>query len=223
MKNSFFTKQALLNGTRSTTSLFIDSFKKRNLLFYVFGIVFTYLIIRSGLDYLYLTFVLKNVPSDFLITANILGFIIPIFLPIILILMGYISKKRSTWNLGWLLARVTFVAFSISTIIKIFTNRPSPPHHGEILDISRIFDFGFLLRSPVGGWPSSHTAVVFALATCIYLLFPKKRYTDIFVCFLALFISVGVTFGLHWLSDFVVGALIGVVVGKEAVGMKKYL
>jgi membrane-associated phospholipid phosphatase len=97
----------------------------------------------------------------------------------------------------------------------VFTGRISPPHHGPFdVDISGAFQFGFMNYQIIGGWPSSHAMVMFALATCVYVLFPESRRLVIGAYLLAFFVGIGVTFGFHWLSEFIAGACFGVIVGR---------
>ena len=94
----------------------------------------------------------------------------------------------------------------------------SPPHHafGAGLagaDNSAAFQFGFLNQPLIGGWPSSHATVAFAVLVALVLLARRRTYVVIFGTPLALFIGLGVSFGYHWLSEFASGILIGSAVG----------
>lgn len=84
---------------------------------------------------------------------------------------------------------------------------------GALVDNSRAFNFGFMNEHVIGGWPSSHTTIAFALATTLSLLLPPRFYVRAILFSVALFIGVGVTFGYHWVSEFVAGACLGVAIG----------
>jgi membrane-associated phospholipid phosphatase len=110
------------------------------------------------------------------------------------------------------------LGITLSTILKAFTGRTSPPHHhhGEaliLIDTSRGFDFGFMNHHVIGGWPSSHTTIALALAVVLILLLSVRWYVRLSILVLAVAIGIGVTFGFHWLSEFVAGACLGVVIG----------
>jgi membrane-associated phospholipid phosphatase len=94
------------------------------------------------------------------------------------------------------------LGFSLSTIIKAFTGRTSPPHRhrGEelvLIDNSNGFDFGFMNHQVIGGWPSSHATIAFALAVTLSLVLPRRWYIQAVLFGIALFIGIGVTFGFH--------------------------
>ncbi len=102
--------------------------------------------------------------------------------------------------------------------IKVFTGRISPPHHGPFdVDISSAFQFGFMEHHIIGGWPSSHATVMFALAACVWVLFPQAQRFRLALLVSTFFVALGVTFGFHWFSEFVVGACFGTIIG-DAVG-----
>ena len=81
------------------------------------------------------------------------------------------------------------------------------------MDISREFHFGFLERGVFWGWPSSHTAVAFAMTAVLWILFPKRPLIWFFAIAYAFYVGIGVSVTIHWFSDFVAGAIIGSVIG----------
>ena len=92
-----------------------------------------------------------------------------------------------------------------------------------LIDNSNGFDFGFMNHHVIGGWPSSHTTIAFALAVALSLMLPKRWYVHTVLFGTALFIGIGVTFGYHWLSEFVAGACLGTAIGLVVGGhYKKY-
>ena len=91
--------------------------------------------------------------------------------------------------------------FVFTEIIRYFYNRPRP---FEIL--SNIYQL--LEHSPGGSFPSGHAAFFFALATSVF--FYRKIWGIIF--FLAA-LSIGlarVSAGIHWPSDILAGAVVGI-------------
>ncbi|HXB59002.1 MAG TPA: phosphatase PAP2 family protein, partial [Candidatus Acidoferrales bacterium] len=78
---------------------------------------------------------------------------------------------------------------------------------------SHIFRFGFMRGGIFWGWPSSHTTTAFAMAFTLFTLFHRKKLLQVVVITYAFYIGVGVSMTIHWFSDFVAGAIIGMVIG----------
>jgi membrane-associated phospholipid phosphatase len=175
----------------------------------------TYALVVTGLDWEYFLYTYNSATRPVLFLADGLGFLIPLALPLGVYLYGRRQKSQRLRGLALALASSVFAGFLLSTIIKVFTGRISPPHHGPFdVDISGAFQFGFMEHHIIGGWPSSHATVMFALASCVYILFPKHRVLQICAFGLALFVGIGVTFGFHWFSELVAGACLGFVIGR---------
>lgn len=107
----------------------------------------------------------------------------------------------------------TFVAMAIALfadfIIIFFWRRPRPfiSHSDEIM--TPIVEG---LRVNSISFPSVHTYIAFAIATSIFLYGHKKLGTLLFI--LAIFIAIGrVGAGLHYPSDIIGGALLGIASG----------
>lgn len=176
-------------------------------------------LVYSGADFAYLNIVLSVVPFSVLIAADLLGYVVAIFLPLGLYLWG---RSRQSAHLLRLAAATTYavlLGFTFSTLLKAIAGRSSPPHAhpgqvlGPLTDNSHDFNFGFLNEQVIGGWPSSHTTIAFALATVLACLLPPRWYYRVPLYGTALCIGLGVTFGFHWLSEFVAGALLGSLIG----------
>ncbi len=197
----------------------ISIFSKKMWPLHVGGIISTAGLAYSGFDWAYLVFVLHAVPYGLILTADLLGFIIPVFLPLTLWGVALVRRTALWRTLAAATSYAVILGFSLSVILKALTGRTSPPHfhHGEIMgalvDNSRAFNFGFMNEHVIGGWPSSHTTIAFALATTLSLLLPPRFYVRAILFSVALFIGVGVTFGYHWVSEFVAGACLGVAIG----------
>lgn len=80
-------------------------------------------------------------------------------------------------------------------------------------DFSHDFRFGWLRGGVFWGWPSSHTTIAFAMATTVFTLFPKNKWLGGLALAYAGYIGLGVSMTIHWLSDFVAGAILGTVIG----------
>jgi membrane-associated phospholipid phosphatase len=196
--------------------------------FHAIAVIGTLFLIGTGLDWIYLVFVLNVVPSTLLFVADLFGFVLPILLIVVSLSVLLVSRKKLYRMYAEATLYAILLGFSLSTIIKAFTGRTSPPHRhrGEdlvLIDNSNGFDFGFMNHHVIGGWPSSHATIAFALAVTLALILPKRWYIQTILFGIALFIGIGVTFGFHWLSEFVagtcLGTAIGLVVGRYYRGM----
>lgn len=197
----------------------IKIFGKKMLPLHGGAVLVTASLVYSGFDWAYLVFVLQEAPFGVLLAANLIGFIIPIFLPLALWVIAWFRRTPLWQNLAAATSYAVVLGFTLSTIAKAFTGRTSPPHFhpGEVvrplIDNSTAFNFGFMNEHVLGGWPSSHTTIAFALATTLALLLPPRWYIRVCLFALAFFIGLGVTFGFHWFSEFVAGVCLGIAIG----------
>ena len=196
----------------------LQIFSARFFLFHIIAIVSTILLVSTGLDWAYFVYVLNAVPTSFLYIADATGFILPGLLIMVSIGILVVSRKKLERLYAEAMIYAIILGFTLSTVIKAFTGRISPPHfhYGEaqaMIDNSQAFNFGFLRESVMGGWPSSHATIAFAIAVTLILLLPKRWYVFVTIFAPALFISIGVTFGFHWLSEFIAGTSLGTVIG----------
>ena len=196
----------------------IEIFSLRFLPLHLGVIIVTIILVFSGLDWAYFVYVLSAVPASFLHIADATGFILPSLLMMVSIGILVVSRKKLERLYAEAMIYAILLGITLSTIIKAFTGRISPPHfhYGEaqaMIDNSQAFNFGFLRESVMGGWPSSHATIAFAIAVTLILLLPKRWYVFVTIFAPALFISIGVTFGFHWLSEFIAGTSLGTVIG----------
>ncbi len=200
-------------------SLLKDVFSKQYVPYHIAAIFLTAALVLSGIDWWYLVLVATHLSPTLLHMLDTLGFMLPFILPLGLFLT-YVKTKKLFYKVA---SKATVLAvllgFSISMALKSITGRTSPPHrhHGEeliLIDNSRAFNFGFMNEQIIGGWPSSHTTIAFALATTLSGLLPKQKFIQLCCFLVALSIGLGVTIGYHWLSEFVAGALLGIVTGR---------
>ena len=196
----------------------IEIFSLRFLPLHLGVIIVTIILVFSGLDWAYFVYVLSAVPASFLHIADATGFILPSLLMMVSIGILVVSRKKLERLYAEAMIYAILLGITLSTIIKAFTGRISPPHfhYGEaqaMIDNSQAFNFGFLRESVMGGWPSSHATIAFAIATTLAFLLPKRWYVFVILFAPALFIGIGVTFGFHWLSEFIAGACLGLVIG----------
>lgn len=208
----------ILRGLQLYSKLLVAVFQPRFWSVHICAIVLTIVLIRSGVDWVYFLYVMPTAPSGILFTADLLGFVLPIVVPICLLVIGWGRRHVFLIELGCACGMAVVLGSTISTFIKAFTGRTSPPYITPDLvpyltDSSAAFHFGFLREQIIGGWPSSHATIACALATTLILLLPRRWYVRVSLVLLAAFISFGVTLGFHWLSEGVAGMLLGTVIG----------
>jgi membrane-associated phospholipid phosphatase len=209
MKKEFFTSIA-----RIIRSIYTGE----HLLLQLLAFMLTYAIVTSDFDWTYFLAVRGPLLHSIFGFAPIGGFIIPVLVPIILLLVGAFHSDTRISVYGWALGQAAFLGWLISSTYKAFTGRIQPNVHDLLTNGSHGFQFGFLEHGIFWGWPSSHTTVAFAVAFAFVVLTPKKyalaRYAALA---LALYVGIGVSLSIHWFSEFVAGAIIGSVIGN-AVG-----
>ncbi|KKS96624.1 MAG: hypothetical protein A2Y20_02675 [Firmicutes bacterium GWF2_51_9] len=111
------------------------------------------------------------------------------------------DKKRELLMIIHALVGAVLARFVFTEIIRYFYDRPRP---FEVLDNV----YQLVQHSPGGSFPSGHAAFFFALATGVF--FYRKWWGVLFYA-LAITISFGrVAAGLHWLSDILGGAIVGI-------------
>jgi membrane-associated phospholipid phosphatase len=203
-------------------------FSGYNLLWHLLAIILTYVIVMSGFDWKVFLYVAKASWRWYFYLALALGSLLPFLLPVSLILVGFFQKKIKTLTVGLAVLQVAMLGSLITSFYKAFTGRIQPPEQvfGNLADSSHQFLFGFWRHGIFWGWPSSHTAIAFAMGMAIFVLFPKNKIIRFFSVFYAFSVGVAVfVTSIHWFSEFVAGAIIGsvigIVVGKSYLGKDK--
>lgn len=188
------------------------SFWGRKLLWHLFAIGTTLLIVGSGFDWVY--FKATRPFARYLFPAVILGWRVPVLFPIASYIVGSVRKDMRAICSAYSTAQAAIIGLLISSFYKAFTGRPGLRHSAlTLVDTSREFHFGFLKGGVFFGWPSSHTTVAFAMSAAIWTLFPGSKVARYVALLYALYIGVGVSMTIHWFSDFVAGAIIGTAIG----------
>jgi undecaprenyl-diphosphatase len=118
--------------------------------------------------------------------------------------------KTILWTIFSVLLVVTLCDQIASGVFKPLFHRFRPTHHPDFQElVATVFN----RRGGKYGFISSHAANTFGLATFTALLFRK----GLFTCTILLFALVTgysrIYLGLHFVSDVVAGALVGIVVG----------
>jgi membrane-associated phospholipid phosphatase len=190
----------------------IGCFKGWNILYHLVAIVLTLILVTSGFDWAYFRATRSPELRAWMFPAVIVGQGLPILLPLFLLYAGIVLDNARPIRVAWAIGQAAFIGWFISSCYKALTGRDHPPHDIGT-DTSRVFRFGFLRHGIFWGWPSSHTAVAFAMAITVLVLFPRKRWLGAAAVLYAFYIGVGVSMTIHWFSDFVAGALIGTAIG----------
>jgi membrane-associated phospholipid phosphatase len=185
----------------------------RNALYHIAAIVITYVFVVTKIDWNFLILSQEYGPAAMLFAADLLGYLFPVAITGYFVYRGWRHRSVAARVIAQALAQSVILGVFVAGVYKSIAGRPSPPHHGVLIDISNEFNFGFMQENILGGWPSSHAAVAFALAFCLVTLFPKKKLMHIAVILLAGFIGLGVALGFHWLSELIAGTLIGITIG----------
>ncbi len=191
-------------------------FQGYNLLWHLLAIALTFIIVISGFDWLYFTSSRSVLLRPLFFPAVALGGLLPIVVPLALYLFSIVRNSKIINNTSLALGQAAIIGLLISSFYKTLTGRVHPPEFlasAATTDISREFRFGFLRGGAFWGWPSSHTAVAFAMATALLVLLPQKKYLTIAAILYALYVGIGVSVTIHWFSEFVAGAIIGTVIG----------
>ena len=188
-------------------------YRGRNLLWQIIFVIITYGCVVSGFDWYYYESTRSLTVQHLLLPAAFIGFLVPVFLPIILFIIGSVRKNARLINAGWATIQAAILGLTVSTFYKIFTGRPGPYHLVGNVDMSRVFEFGFLRAGSFQGWPSSHTSVAFAMSFAFITLFPEKKWVKYCALAYAIYIGIGVSATIHWFSDFAAGAILGTLIG----------
>jgi hypothetical protein len=151
-----------------------EIFSGKRLYYHLLAICLTILIVESGLDWKYFLFAQSSGLYGFFRPALGIGFFVPVFLPLLLLLVGLVLRKKVIRIYGWLLLEAATLGWIISSTYKAFTGRVQPNIHDMLTDSSHSFHFGFMEHGIFWGWPSSHTTVAFAMSYALVSYLDKR-------------------------------------------------
>jgi membrane-associated phospholipid phosphatase len=187
----------------------------RYLIWHMVAILLTYALVISGFDWHYFEITRGSIFQELSLPAAIIGFFVPIVVPVSLYMLAEIHRNKALENTAAALAQAGIIAWCVSSLYKAFTGRIQPEFltNTSTIDISHDFNFGFFNHGIFWGWPSSHTAVAFAMSVAFFILYPKLKIRGYAALLYALYIGIGVSISIHWFSDFLAGAIMGTVIG----------
>ena len=188
-------------------------YKRRNLVWQLIFVVLTFVLVSTNFDWWYYQSTRGFVIQSFLFPAVILGFLIPVFLPIVLFFYSKFTKNTRMTNAVYASMQAGLLGLGISSFYKVFTGRMGPPHILTSFNTSQMFRFGILRGGAFQGWPSSHTSVAFAMSMAVFTLYPENKLLRIITVIYACYIGVGISVNIHWFSDFVAGMILGSIIG----------
>jgi hypothetical protein len=187
-------------------------FRGRMILWHALAVLLTFICVTSGMDWLYFRSTRDPILWAWMIPSAPIGALVPIALPLVLLAVGQFGKAQKALQAGWAVGQAEIIGAFVAAAYKSLTGRVHPAHDlGP--DLSHLFRFGFLRGGIFWGWPSSHTTIAFAMATTVFTLFPKKQWLGCLAIAYACYIGIGVSMTIHWLSDFIAGAIIGTGIG----------
>jgi membrane-associated phospholipid phosphatase len=190
----------------------IGCFQGRRIVWHVIAILLTFILVTSGFDWGYFLATRNPALRSWMWPAVGIGGLLPLALPLILFVVGFIIQSARTILAGWAVGQAALLGSLVSSAYKAVTGRVHPAHVvGD--DISHVFHFGFLRGGIFWGWPSSHATIAFAMAVTVFTLCPKQRWLGFAALLYAFYVGIGVSLTIHWFSDFAAGAIIGSVIG----------
>ena len=150
---------------------------------------------------------------------------IPFYACLLFVFLYKRTWKEIVWIIVAIVVLITLCDQISSGLFKPLFHRLRPSHHP---DFKEMVDLVFNYRGGGYGFISSHAANAFGLATFTALLFKNRIYTLTIMLFALLTAYSRVYLGLHFISDIVVGALVGAAIGWGVYGIdcwvrKKYL
>lgn len=190
----------------------VTIFSGRNLFLQTIGIGMTAFFVLSGFDWWYFEATRNTSLTTIGFTAALVGFLVPICIPLGLYLGSIATRAKHLQYSALATIQAGFLGLGLSSLYKVFTGRVGLPHT-LAANTSEMFRFGIYRGGAFQGWPSSHTAVAFAMSMALVALYPKNRTVKILAIVYALYIGLGVSVTIHWFSDFFMGAILGTIIG----------
>lgn len=135
---------------------------------------------------------------------------IPLIISLIIILFYKKNWKEALLVILCIALVITIADQVCSSIFKPYFHRLRPTHHPDFVNDVKIL-FGY--RGGRYGFASSHAGNAFGVAMFTSLLFRNKIFTICIFCFAFLNGYSRIYLGVHFISDIVAGAIIGILAG----------
>jgi membrane-associated phospholipid phosphatase len=204
----FCMKQFLVTVPRNLMGCFTGW----RIVWHVVAILLTLILVMSGFDWRWFLATRNPALRSWMWPAVGIGALLPLALPLVLLIVGFIIQNSRTILAGWAVGQAELLGVFVTVVYKAVTGRVHPAHSVGA-DISHVFRFGWMRGGVFWGWPSSHTAIAFAMAVTVFTLCPKRRWLGWVAILYAGYVGLGVSMTIHWFSDFAAGAIIGSVIG----------
>lgn len=131
-----------------------------------------------------------------------------------LTLLFLLTIHRKKWIVPvWL---TLAISITIAFLTKVFIARPRPYIEGIVNTLPKLEEVSHTVWN--FSFVSSHAIMMFAAIPIINKTFPRFRY--VWIGLASLVILSRVYFGLHYLSDVVVGGLVGYIIGLYIVKLE---
>jgi len=203
----------------------VACYRPKNIAWQVFAVALTYVLVVSGFDWWWFEHTRGFILQVWLFPAAIIGGLVPIALPVILFIEGQVKRKAQLMRAAWASAHAAIVGLGISMAYKALSGRLPPPFLSScqgLADSSGQFYFGILQKGTFWGWPSSHTTVAFAVAITLAILYRNRPFVRWSALLVAFYVGIGVSTNIHWFSDVIAGAILGIIIGSAvAASFKK--
>ena len=140
---------------------------------YIAGAAASYGLVESGADWRWYRNAIEHPWISRTGRVSVVaGPIVSVAVPLGLYLYGRSERDATIQIAGLALGQAAINAAVLTSVLKAFTGRVGPQHKSETTDYSKEFRFGFLRGGIYQGWPSSHTATAFSMATALMELYP---------------------------------------------------
>jgi membrane-associated phospholipid phosphatase len=191
-----------------------ELYTRKNIWVHASMVLVTLFAAFSGLDYLYFSLMRDYAPWALLIATDVAGLFLPVFF-LFCYVVWYKAKNLSPANRADIhgINASIIIAFCVALLYKALSGRSSPHEHEALINNSTDFHIGFMQGEMLGGWPSSHATIAFAIAAYIVAKHPDQPYVRPLMYGYSALIAFGVAIGFHWLSEAVSGAMLGILIG----------
>jgi hypothetical protein len=125
------------------------------LLWHLLFIAVTVIFVQSGFDWFYFSSTRSPVLREWMFPSAPIGGLVPLALPLLLILSGFVTNQARISRTGWAVGQAALIGSLLSSSYKAFTGRVHPEHFIEILFASGgLAGQSGMIKPTSGGHPS---------------------------------------------------------------------